>query len=226
MDQALRRVEAAGLAPGPERKALLISFTRPYLKPETNMGDIFPWIAALVLIIAAANFANLRLVENQVRRRETGIRLALGAGRASLFRQHLTESLMVAGVATGFGLLVADWLIELAPAVLYSGQRYSDYFIRLDARAFAFSAGAMLLVAVAGALIPMRDTWKCSIVPALQAVTAPSAKRWLAGLVVLQIGLITAFTDSAGLLWRSLYNVAAIRPATSWWPASTVSRRT
>jgi predicted permease len=213
MDQALRRVEAAGLAPGPERKALLISFTRPYLKPETNMGDIFPWIAALVLIIAAANFANLRLVENQVRRRETGIRLALGAGRASLFRQHLTESLMVAGVATGFGLLVADWLIELAPAVLYSGQRYSDYFIRLDARAFAFSAGAMLLVAVAGALIPMRDTWKCSIVPALQAVTAPSAKRWLAGLVVLQIGLITAFTDSAGLLWRSLYNVAAIRPA-------------
>ena len=213
MDQALRRVESAGLAPGPERRAVIVSFTKPDEKPATNMGDVFPWIAALVLTIAAANFANLRLVENQLRRRETGIRLALGAGRASLFRQHLTESLLVAGVATGLGLLVADWLIELAPAVLYSGQRYLDYFIRLDARAFAFSAGAMLLVAVAGALIPMRDTWKCGIVPALQAVTAPTATRWLAALVVLQIGLITAFTDSAGLLWRSLYNVAAIRPA-------------
>ena len=213
MDQALRRVEAAGMAPGPERKALVIAFTKPYLKPEADLGDIFPWVAALVLTIAAANFANLRLVENQVRRRETGIRLALGAGRASLFRQHLTESLLVAGVATGFGFLVADWLLELAPAVLYSGQRYRDYFIRLDARAFAFGAGAMLLVAMAGALIPMRDAWKSGIVPALQAATAPSAPRWLAALVVLQIGLITAFTDSAGLLWRSLHNVAAIRPA-------------
>jgi len=213
VDQAFRRVESAGLAPGPDRKALLVRFTKPYLKPATNMGDLFPWVAALVLTIAAANFANLRLVENQARRRETGIRLALGAGRASLFRQHLTESLTVAGVATGFGLLLADWLIALAPAVLYAGQRYSDYFIRLDARAFAFSAGAMLLVAIAGALIPMRDTWSCGIVPALQAVTAPSARRWLAGLVVLQIGLIVAFTDSAGLLWRSLHNVAAIRPA-------------
>jgi predicted permease len=213
IDQALARVEAAGLAPGPGRRAVVVSFTRPSSKPETNMGDLFPWVAALVLTIAAANFANLRLVEDQGRRRETGIRLALGAGRLSLLRQHLTESLVVAGVSTGLGLLIADWLIEWAPAVLYAGQWYRDYFIRLDGRVFAFSAAAMLLVAAAGALVPLRDTWNCPIIPALQALTAPSASRWLAGLVILQIGLITAFADSAWLLGRSLDNVAAIRPA-------------
>jgi len=213
INQALARVEAAGLAPGPGRRAVVVSFTRPSSKPETNMGDLFPWVAALVLTIAAANFANLRLVEDQGRRRETGIRLALGAGRLSLLRQHLTESLVVAGAATGLGLLIADWLIEWAPAVLYAGQWYRDYFIRLDGRVFAFSAAAMLLVAAAGALVPLRDAWNCRMVPALQAVTARSASRWLAGLVILQIGLITAFVDSAWLLGRSLGNVAAIRPA-------------
>jgi predicted permease len=49
--------------------------------------------------------------------------------------------------------------------------------------------------------------------PALQAVSSPSANRWLAALVVVQMALITAVADSAGLLWRSLENVAAVRPA-------------
>jgi predicted permease len=213
MDQALRRVEDAGLAPGPGRKAFLLPFNRPSVKPEMNTGDLFPWIALLVLTVAAANFANLRLVENQARRRETGIRLALGAGRISLLRQHFTETFLVAGTATGLGLLLAEWLIDLAPALLYAGQRYRDYFVRLDARAFAFSGGAMLLVAALGVLIPMRDSWKCGIVPALQATRSPSASRWLAGLVLVQIALITAVSYTAGLLWQSRTAAAAIRPA-------------
>ncbi|MBZ5581415.1 MAG: ABC transporter permease [Acidobacteriia bacterium] len=213
VEQALQRVDSAGLSPGPGRKAFLISFTKPSLKPETDMADVFPWLAALVLAIAAANFANLRLVGNLAQRRETGIRLALGAGRASLLRQHLTESLLLAGGATAVGLLLASLIVELAPAVLYAGQRWREYYIHLDARTFAFSAGAMLLVAAVGAVIPLRDSWRCQIVPALQATLAPSASRWLAGLVILQIGAIAAFTDAAGLLWRSRQNVASIRPA-------------
>ena len=213
MDQVLRQREAAGLAHEPGRTATVFSFTRPEVKPETTPGDVFPWIVLLVLTIAAANFAGLRLIENQARRRETGVRLALGAGRAALLRQHLSESLLLAGAGTALGLLMAAWLIDFAPAVLYAGQRYSEYYIRLDARVFAFSAGAMLLVAVVGALIPLRDVWKVGVMPALQAVSSPSASRWLAALVVVQMALITAVVDSAGLLWRSLENVAAVRPA-------------
>jgi predicted permease len=213
IDQVLRRREAAGLAHEPGRTAAVFSFTRPEVKPETTPGDVFPWIVLLVLTIAAANFAGLRLIENQARRRETGVRLALGAGRAALLRQHLSESLLLAGAGTALGLLLAAWLIDFAPAVLYAGQRYREYYIRLDARVFAFSAGAMLLVAAVGALIPLRDVWKVGVMPALQAVTSPSANRWLAALVVVQMALITAVADSAGLLWRSLENVAAVRPA-------------
>jgi predicted permease len=130
-----------------------------------------------------------------------------------LLCQHLSESLLLAGAGTALGLLLAAWLIDLAPAVLYAGQRHREYFIRLDARVFAFSAGAMLLVAAVGALIPLRDVWKAGVMPALQAVSSPSANRWLAALVVVQMALITAVADSAGLLWRSLENVAAVRPA-------------
>jgi predicted permease len=165
------------------------------------------------LTIAAANFAGLRLIENQMRRRETGVRLALGAGRTALLRQHLSESLLLAAAGTALGLLLAAWLIDFAPAVLYAGNRYREYFIRLDARVFAFSAGAMLLVAAIGAIIPLRDVWKAGVMPALQAVSSPSASRWLAALVVVQMALVTAAANSAGLLWRSLENVAAVRPA-------------
>ena len=213
IDQVLRQREAAGLAHEPGRTAAVFSFTRPEVKPQTTPGDVFPWIVLLVLAIAAANFAGLRLIENQARRRETGVRLALGAGRAALLRQHLSESLLLAGAGTALGLLLAAWLIDFAPAVLYAGQRYREYYIRLDARVFAFSAGAMLLVAAVGALIPLRDVWKAGVMPALQAVSSPSANRWLAALVVVQMALITAVADSAGLLWRSLENVAAVRPA-------------
>jgi predicted permease len=213
MDQVLRQRETAGLAHEPGRTAAVFSFTRPEVKPEATPGDVFPWIVLLVLAIAAANFAGLRLIENQARRRETGVRLALGAGRAALLRQHLSESLLLAAAGTVLGLLLAAWLIDFAPAVLYAGQRYSEYYIRLDARVFAFSAGAMLLVAAVGALIPLRDVWKVGVMPALQAVSSPSANRWLAALVVVQMALVTAAANSAGLLWRSLENVAAVRPA-------------
>jgi len=213
IDQVLRQREAAGLAHEPGRTAVVLPFTRPEIKPKTTPGDIFPWIVLLVLTVAAANFAGLRLIENQMQRRETGVRLALGAGRAALLRQHLSESLLLAGAGTALGLLLAAWLIDFAPAVLYAGERSAEYYIRLDARVFAFSAAAMLLVAAVGALIPLRDVWKAGVMPALQAVSSPTANRWLAALVVAQMALVTAAANSAGLLWRSLENVAAVRPA-------------
>ena len=64
-----------------------------------------------------------------------------------------------------------------------------------------------------GAAIPWSDAWRKQISPALPGSRTTGSSRWLSGLVIAQMALVTAVTCSAGLLWRSLENVAAIRPA-------------
>ena len=166
-----------------------------------------------MLLVAAANLANLRLVDNEALRRETGIRLALGAGRGHLLRQHASETLLLCGMGTALGLLLAGWLIDLIPSIAYAGESYIDYRVRLDGRTFAFSALALLLVAAIGAAIPLSDAWKRRILPAIQTSIGGRPSRWLAALVICQIAFVTAVTCSASLLWRSMQNLSAIRPA-------------
>jgi len=212
-DAALRAVETASLAPGPERQMRFSDFGEGtvWKKLETNAAML--GAALLLILIAAANLANLRLVENEGRRHETGIRLALGAGRFDLARQHLAETVLLAGAATVLGLAIARWLIGLAPALFYGGMTIIDYGIRLDGRTFAFSAGALLLVALIGAALPLADAWRRRIVPALHGSRATRPSRWLTALVVTQMALVTGVACSAGLLWRSVDQLARIRPA-------------
>ena len=104
-------------------------------------------------------------------------------------------------------------MIRVAPALLYAGNRFRELGIRLDHRVFAFASAALLLVALTGALIPLADAWKRRIMPALQGTRTTKSSRWLAVLVIAQMALATGVTCSAALLWRSLQNVSAIRPA-------------
>ena len=212
-DSILRQVERDGRAPGPDRTSRVTPFAEGHLWAKLQENAVLLGVVALLLLIAAANLANLRLVENESRRLETGIRLALGAGRGALARQHFTETLLLAGSATLFGLLLAKALIAAAPSVLNAGISYIDYNIRFDARTFLFSSAALALVALAGALIPFSDAWKQRLLPALQMARTTGSSRWLGALVIAQMALVTGVTCSAGLLWRSLENVSAIRPA-------------
>jgi putative ABC transport system permease protein len=208
-DATLRQLEQDGLEPAPGRKAAVFPFAElRVVFAALLMAPLF-----LVLLVAAANLANLRLVDNEARRRETGIRLALGAGRADLLRQHTSETLLLCGLGTALGLVLASWLIDVLPAVLYAGQRYIDYGVRLDGRTFAFSAAALLVVAAIASLIPLSDAWKHRILPSIQTSIGGRPSRWLTALVIGQMAFVTAVMCSAGLLWRSLQNVSAIRPA-------------
>jgi predicted permease len=213
VDAILRQVEKDGRAPAPERKAVVEPVTESGLRAKIEANAAALGVVVLLVLIAAANLANLRLVDNESRRHETGIRLALGAGRGDLARQHMLETLLLSAMGTAAGLVVAAWLIRGAPALLYGSERYTDFGIRLDTRAFLFSSAALLLVAVIGALIPLADAWKRRVVPAIQANRQARASRWLTGLVVAQMALVTGVACSAALLWRSLDNLAAIRPA-------------
>ena len=208
-DAALRQLQSDGREPAPGRKAAIF----PFVELTIGLAAMLVAPLILVLLVAAANVANLRLVDNEARRRETGIRLALGAGRGHLLRQHASEALLLCGLGTALGLMLAAWLIDLAPQVLYAGQDYIDYRVRLDARTFAFSAAALLVVTVIGSAIPLSDAWKRRILPAIQTSIGGRPSRWLTALVIGQMAFVTAVMCSAGLLWRSLQNLSAIRPA-------------
>jgi len=209
----LRQVEAEGRAPAPERQAALEDFTERSFGAKISSNAVLLAVAVLLVLIAAANLANLRLVDNESHRRESAIRLALGAGRADLMRQHLGEALLLAAAGLGGGVALAAWLIRLAPALFYGGRTYIDFGIRLDWRTLLFSSAAMLSVAAMGAWIPFTDAWKQNLQPSLAGTRSTRASRWMGAMVVGQMVLATGCACSAGLLLRTIQNLAAIRPA-------------
>jgi predicted permease len=212
-DAVLRQVERDGRAAGPERKARIAAFGEGDLWQKLQTNVVLLAVVVLLILIAAANLANLRLVQNEGRRHETGVRLALGAGRGELARQHLTETLLLAGAGTAAGLLLAKWLTAAAATLFYGGKTIVDYGIRVDGRTFLFSSIALLLVALAGAAIPLGDAWRRRVVPAMQGSRATRPSRWMGALLVTQMALVTGVVCSAGLLWRSLEKLSEIRPA-------------
>ncbi|HKA00269.1 MAG TPA: ABC transporter permease [Candidatus Solibacter sp.] len=161
-----------------------------------------------VLLIACANVANLLLAKAAGRRREIAIRSSLGAGRASVMGQLLTESVMLAAIGGAFGLLVAygalQGLIALAPANTP----------RLDEVALNWRvAGAALILAMGtGVLFGLAPAWYCSRIDVstmlkegARGVTQRSRLR--SALVVSQVAIALVLLAGAGLLIRSFYEV-------------------
>ena len=169
----------------------------------------------LVLLIACANVANLQLARTIAGRRETAVRVALGAGRAQLARTVLTESVALAclGGLAGVALAYAGvaWLRALAPAHL---PRLDA--IAVDGMVLAFTAAVCLLsgllfglVPLAATAIPIRST-RCSRAGAAppRGRSGAAAIAMRRGLVIGEIALAVMLVAGAGLLVRS---VAALR---------------
>lgn len=164
----------------------------------------------LVLVIACGNIIMLLAARNASRRREFGLRLALGAGRFHLFRQLLTESLIlvVAGGALG-------WLLAAAVMPLLAYRSQLDTNMSPDGTVLLFTLGVSVLAAMAFGLVPLRAA---SGVPADQALRASSStanqepRRFGAKgvLVSLQMALCLALLVGAGLLVKSLSNLQGV----------------
>ncbi len=210
---ALRLVDQDGQSPGPGRTALVSHIDGSDESRAGAASALFAAIVLLVLLVAAANVANMRLAQNEERRGETAIRLALGASRFALWREHLSEMLVLGAAAAALSALVTAWLIDLAPSALFAGERFVDFFIRFDVRTWAFSLGALLLVALVGTALPFRDAARTQVSPGLGSRGATRTSRWLPALVVVQIAIATGIICVAGLLLQSLQHVSAIRPA-------------
>jgi predicted permease len=172
-------------------------------------------ITVMVLLIACANAANLLLARAAARRREIAVRLSLGAGRARLLRQLLTESCLMALLAGLAGLLIAAWTLDavlaLAPASANDGWLKPT----LDVRVLLYCLGASLLTGLAFGVVPAWQATRPDVVPALRdqgnlaSGTGPS-RYFRNALVGGQVAVSLMLLITTGLLLQSLANLTRV----------------
>lgn len=187
---------------------------------ERMLGGIGPtlWLllgaVGFVLLIACVNVSNLLLVRSTGRMREFTIRAALGAGRWRLLRQSLVESLLLALVGGGLGLLVANWATNAALAILPTTlPRASE--IHLDNRVLIFTVSLSLLAGILTGLAPALKTSRRHLSETLKegARGTSSARGRAQGLLVtLEMALALVLLIGAGLMIRSLNAIWKVDP--------------
>ncbi len=197
---------------------------RPY--QEKIVGNIRPALlvlqgaAALVFLIAVVNIANLLLARATTRQREVGIRVAVGAGRARVARQFLTESLLLAllGCAAGVGLAKAAVMlvIRLGSATI---PRINES--RIDSGVLAFSLLISLSAAVLFGFGPALSLWRAKLNDVLKdgarsSSASPARLRIRAILVGAELALAIVLLIGAGLMLKSFWRMndlpAGFRP--------------
>ena len=176
-------------------------------KMEALLGMMLIGIAGLVLVIACANVANLMLARGAARSREIAIRLSIGAGRGRLFRQLLTESLLLSVLGGIAGLMVAYWVIRALGLITFPTDMPVAIGVRLDTRVLLFSLGATLLTGLLFGLLPAIRASRTDVVTALKTtIGGPARTRRVSlrdALVAGQVAVAVAVLSAAGLLINS-----------------------
>jgi predicted permease len=168
-------------------------------------------VVGAVLLIACANITGILLTQAAARRHELSTRLALGAGRARLVRQLLTESVMLAMVGGAVGIAVAFALRGVLPYALAQGGRPLAVSVTPNWRMLLFSAGVCALAGVLCGVLPAIAASKVAYVPAARGTPAADTGRrrlWTGkALVVVQVALSLVLVCAAGLFVRTLVNL-------------------
>jgi predicted permease len=192
---------------------------------EQLLGKLRPALFAMlgavgfVLLIACLNVSNLLMVRGLARTREMAVRSALGASRARLALQLLTESLLLSGAAGACGLLLADFLLRLLLAMLPTGAMPLPRMDQaaLDGRVLA---AGILMTAVSGIVFGMLPALEFSR-PDIEAALREGGRsntggvrrrRLLSGLILLESALSVVLLVGAGLMLRSFAQLMEVRP--------------
>jgi predicted permease len=172
-------------------------------------------IGALVLLLACVNLANLLLARATERRKEIAIRLAVGASRARLIRQLLTESVMLSVLGGTAGIFLAGWINQLVRTIKLPMDIPLIFDLRIDWRVLSFTLVLSLITGLVFSLIPALQSSKPQLVPALKDESALAGfrrSRLRNTLVIVQVALSLVLLICAGLIVRSLQEAQRMRP--------------
>ena len=167
-----------------------------------------------LLLIACTNVSNLLLVRASVRQRELALRVALGAGTWRILRQWLTESLLLALLSAGIGVLFAAWGLKLIK--LYgAGQLPRLHEVQIDLPVLTFTIAVSFLTAIVFTLLPALKTSRPDINEVLKAgakSATSSSSLWRDSLVVAEVALGLVLLIGAGLMMRSFASLTNVHP--------------
>ncbi len=190
--------------------------------PEDTVGGLRQTLlllfgaVAFVLLIACANVGNLLLARSTARQKEIAIRAALGAGRTRLVRQFLTESMLLAVLGGGLGLLLALWGTGFVESL---GSRVTPLLsgIDIDSRVLGFTVAISILAGVVFGLAPALHVSKPDLNESLKDGGRTSGadfgrNRLRGSLVVSEVAMALVLLVCAGLLIQSLMRLRDINP--------------
>jgi len=187
---------------------------------ELIIGDIRPILllllcaAGMLLLIACINVASLLLVRSESRRREIAVRGALGATRARLARQFVTEGLLLAACGCSGSILVAEWIMDLMTHLIPTQMAVYVPFLRIVGMNVHTAAFAAIVAALAALLLAATPTLRLSFQPIRDGLAEGGRtmagrlwRRMGANLVVVELAIAVVLLVGAGLLGRSFYRL-------------------
>ena len=171
---------------------------------------------SLLLVVACANVAAVMLARALIRRREMGIRVAVGASRTRLLRQLLVENLILSAAGAALGLLVGNWAIQLLIESLPDqAPRWASF--ALDASTVLFTVGACIVTALLFGWAPALQAMNTDLRGAVTSDAAGSTpairgRRTLRALVIAEFALASLMFVCGGLLVRAYDRVKNVDP--------------
>jgi putative ABC transport system permease protein len=212
----MQRLEQEYPAANARKSAKVVSLRSQMLFTYDIFLIVFPALFLAVgftLLIVCANIGNLLLARAAARTREIATRLALGATRARLVRQLLTESALLALLGGAAGAVAAYWVTRFMDQVM-PGELYHVGAIEVDGMALLFASGVALGTALLFGLAPALQATRLNLTEALKEGTRGAgsvrSKRLQNALVVVQIALAMLLVAGATLMMQTFFALQAV----------------